>query len=79
MKDHSHVEPPKCKHDLAFCEKCDKPYCKLCGLEWVTPIKAFGRILFDRQDDHKWPSRPTPPQWGPNLIPMQATNHEHGG
>jgi hypothetical protein len=34
LKDHSHPEPKKCAHDIGWCEKCERPYCKSCGREW---------------------------------------------
>lgn len=63
LKDHTHPEPVKCAHDLGWCEKCQKPYCKACGKEWQdAPTYDFAKLL-----PHPEPYRPRPvPQWGEN-------------
>lgn len=78
MKDHSHplpVPPPRCAHDLAFCEKCNGPYCKTCGLEWVEKIHTTG--LFQNLRDYeraqpgggqKWPWSPLAPMPNPQYV-----------
>lgn len=41
-KDHSHPQPKPCMHDLGWCEKCARPYCKACGVEWYDkPVDVF--------------------------------------
>ena len=43
MSDHSHHQ---CQHVLAFCARCDAPYCTACKREWnstlwVRPYPSF--------------------------------------
>ena len=86
-KDHSHPEPKKCKHDLGWCEKCERPYCKTCGQEWyakvetATGLSQWSDIL---QNQRKWPNQPIPapsqpwdprPQYtAPSLTPFFSPN-----
>ena len=31
----------KCKHELKFCEVCEKVYCTKCGIEWIQDISSY--------------------------------------
>ena len=30
-----------CEHALAFCERCEVPYCTKCNFEWAKPCTMF--------------------------------------
>lgn len=53
MKDHSHPEPKKCAHDLGWCEKCERPYCKTCGQEWMAQPPQKNSLLEAYQQAEK--------------------------
>lgn len=76
--DHSHPEPKRCAHDLAFCEKCQGPYCKTCGTEWVAKQtaaqnSAWEEMLRSRAAKPALPPIPWEdhrPRWAQPAIPM---------
>lgn len=83
-KDHSHPEPKKCAHDLGWCEKCERPYCKTCGQEWYEQAGISNSVwdqLRKRQandyENHKpirgVPAFPMPvPQWYSPATPISG-------
>lgn len=78
MKDHTHPEPVKCAHDLGWCAKCERPYCKACGQEWQEqPTYDFSKLTGYRTTITE-PSRSTlPTPYSPGITwtaPLTATN-----
>lgn len=71
-KDHSHPEPAKCKHELEWCEKCQRPYCTTCGKEWAEEtLLKFTNPWLDMLKERKKRESDAIPRWshGP-AIPM---------
>lgn len=78
-KDHSHPEPVKCAHDLGWCMKCERPYCKTCGKEWYEQ-KAEPNALLEmwrkrEEEDKKHYRGPIPSPWTPPIPQWLAPDH----
>lgn len=48
----SHATHNKCDHVLAFCEKCEVPYCSWCYTEWAQPC------LLNHYINYNYPNAP---------------------
>lgn len=63
MADRHKGHEAHCAHVLAFCERCEVPYCTKCNYEWAKPCTLSHYWINGTQ---WWPSTPTiyPSYWG---------------